>query len=72
MRKFSRTVDAYLTQLAEPRDPSDFEPDLVALAKTGARIALDPVLAADRLRILVETNGGSIVEAPDPARIERA
>jgi Xaa-Pro aminopeptidase len=71
-RKFSRTVEAYLTQLAEPRAPADFEPDLVALAKAGARIALDPVLAADRLRMLVADNGGSVVEAPDPARIPRA
>ena len=71
-RKFSRTVEAYLTQLADLREPADFEPDLVALAKTGARIALDPVLAADRLRTLVEANGGGVVEVSDPARIPRA
>ncbi len=71
-RKFSRTVEAYLTQLAEPREPGDFEPDLVALAKSGAKIALDPALAAEKLRMLVADNGGSVVEAPDPARIPRA
>ena len=71
-RKFSRTVEAYLTQLAEPREPAGFEPDLAALARSGARIAMDPTLAAERLRMLVADNGGNVVEAADPARIPRA
>ncbi|RVA85748.1 aminopeptidase P family protein, partial [Mesorhizobium sp. M7A.F.Ca.US.006.04.2.1] len=49
-RKFSRQVAAYLTQLAEPHEPGEFEAAITALAKSGAKIALDPVLAADRLR----------------------
>ncbi|MDR7035076.1 aminopeptidase P family protein [Mesorhizobium sp. BE184] len=71
-RKFSRTVNAYLTQLAEPHEPADFEPAVVKLAKGGAKIALDPALAAEKLRMLVEENGGTVVAAPDPARIPRA
>lgn len=71
-RKFSRQVAAYLTQLAEPHEPGEFEAAIVALAKSGAKIALDPVLAADRLRMLVEDNGGEVIAAPDPARIPRA
>lgn len=71
-RKFSRQVEAYLTQLAEPHEPGEFEAAIVALAKGGAKIALDPVLAADRLRMLVEDNGGTVVAAADPARIPRA
>ncbi|WP_095086976.1 aminopeptidase P family protein [Mesorhizobium sophorae] len=71
-RKFSRQVEAYLTQLAEPHEPSEFEAAIVALAKGGAKIALDPVLAADRLRMLLEDNGGTVVAAADPARIPRA
>ncbi|ANN58537.1 aminopeptidase P family protein [Mesorhizobium loti] len=71
-RKFSRQVAAYLTQLADPHEPGEFEAAIAALAKGGAKIALDPVLAADRLRILVEDNGGTVVAAPDPARIPRA
>ena len=71
-RKFSRTVEAYLTQLADLRAPDDFEPDLTALARDGAKIALDPALAAEKLRMLVADNGGSVVEAADPARIPRA
>ncbi|MDX8538294.1 MULTISPECIES: aminopeptidase P family protein [Mesorhizobium] len=71
-RKFPRMVAAYLTQLANLHEPGEFEAAVVALAKGGARIALDPVLAAERLRMLVEDNGGSVVSAPDPARIPRA
>ncbi|RWA65778.1 aminopeptidase P family protein [Mesorhizobium sp.] len=71
-RKFPRMVAAYLTQLADLHEPGEFEAAVVALAKGGARIALDPVLAAERLRMLVEDNGGSVLSAPDPARIPRA
>ncbi|THF59587.1 aminopeptidase P family protein [Ollibium composti] len=71
-KKFSRTVAAYLTQLADLHEPADFEPAVAALAKVGARIALDPALAAEKLRALIADNGGTVVEAPDPARIPRA
>ncbi len=71
-RKFSRTVAAYLTQLADLQEPGKFAAAVVALAKGGAKIALDPVLAAEKLRMLVEDNGGTVVAAPDPARIPRA
>ena len=71
-RKFPRQVAAYLTQLADPHDPGEFEAAIVDLAKSGAKIALDPVLAADRLRMLTEDNGGTVVLAADPARIPRA
>jgi Xaa-Pro aminopeptidase len=71
-RKFSREVEAYLTQFADLRGPGAFESSIASLAKAGGRIALDPMLAADRLRMLVEDNGGTVVAAPDPARIPRA
>src|SRR6185295_13820960 len=71
-RKFSRTVAAYLTQLADLHDPGEFEAAIIELAKGGAKIALDPVLAAEKLRMLVEDNGGTVVLAADPARIPRA
>jgi Xaa-Pro aminopeptidase len=70
--KFSREVEAYLTQLAEPHQPGEFEPAIAELAGKGACIALDPVLAAEKLRMLVEANGGTVVAAADPARIPRA
>jgi Xaa-Pro aminopeptidase len=71
-RKFSREVAAYLTQLADLHEPGEFEAAIAGLARDGARIALDPVLAADRLRMLAEGNGGKVVAAPDPARLPRA
>ncbi|AZO12227.1 MULTISPECIES: aminopeptidase P family protein [unclassified Mesorhizobium] len=71
-RKFSRMVAAYLTQLADLHDPGEFETAVAALAGDGARVALDPVLAAEKLKMLVEDNGGTVVSAPDPARIPRA
>ncbi|ESZ63265.1 X-Pro aminopeptidase [Mesorhizobium sp. L103C119B0] len=71
-RKFSRTVAAYLTQLADLHEPGEFEAAVAALANGGAKIALDPVLAAEKLRMLVEDNGGAFVSAADPARIPRA
>ena len=71
-RKFPRQVAAYLTQLADLHDPDEFEAAIVELAKGGARIALDPALAADKLRMLAEDNGGTVVLAADPARIPRA
>ncbi|ESX45326.1 aminopeptidase P family protein [Mesorhizobium sp. C416B] len=71
-RKFSRTVAAYLTQLADLHEPGEFEAAVAALAKGGAKIGLDPVLAAEKLKMLVEDNGGAFVSAADPARIPRA
>jgi Xaa-Pro aminopeptidase len=71
-RKFPRQVAAYLTQLADLHDPGEFETAIVDLAKGGAKIALDPVLAAEKLRMLVEDNGGKVVLTADPARIPRA
>lgn len=71
-RKFSREVAAYLTQLTGLAEPDAFEPAVAALATSGAKIALDPILAADKLRMLVEENGGIVIAATDPARIPRA
>ncbi|TAN10458.1 MAG: aminopeptidase P family protein, partial [Rhizobiaceae bacterium] len=71
-RKLSIEVKAYLTQLADLFQPDRLEPELVALAKSGAAIGLDPVLAADRLRQLVEENGGKYIALSDPARLPRA
>ncbi|WP_274628357.1 aminopeptidase P family protein [Arvimicrobium flavum] len=71
-RKLPIEPEAYLTQLCDLRAPGDLEPALAALARGGARISLDPVLAAEKLRMIVVDNGGTVVEAPDPARIPRA
>jgi Xaa-Pro aminopeptidase len=71
-RKLSAEVRSYLDMLAELRQPGELEETLAMIAKSGARMALDPALAADRLRRLIEEAGGPVVEAADPARIPRA
>lgn len=71
-RKLAVKTEAYLTQLSDLHPPSQLEAAVLALAKDGAKVSLDPVLAADRLRILVEENGGTVVAAQDPARLPRA
>ncbi|QPC88189.1 M24 family metallopeptidase [Mesorhizobium sp. NBSH29] len=71
-RKLGRETEAYLTQLADLHAPSELDDALVAIAKAGGRVALDPALAAERLRMVVEDNGGTVVSATDPARLPRA
>ncbi len=71
-RKLPRETEAYLTQLTDLYQPGALENELRKLAKSGAKIALDPALAADRLRMLMEENGGTIVSTADPTRLPRA
>ncbi|MBL8575869.1 MAG: aminopeptidase P family protein [Mesorhizobium sp.] len=71
-RKLPIRTEAYLTQLADLRAPSALESEIAALAKNDAKIALDPVLAAERLRVLIAEDGGTVIKAADPARIPRA
>ena len=71
-RKLKIEPEAYLTQLADLRAPSALEKEIVALAGKGATIALDPALAAEKLRALIEDNGGKVVSLADPARLPRA
>ena len=71
-RKLSIETRAYLTQLCDLRAPEALEAEIAALAKSGAKVALDPVLAAEKLKLLIEENGGTVVSAADPARIPRA
>jgi Xaa-Pro aminopeptidase len=71
-RKLSIEVRAYLTQLASLNPPAALDEKLAEWARSGAKIALDPALAAEKLRMIVEENGGEVVSAPDPARLPRA
>jgi len=71
-RKLAIEPRAYLTQLAKLSAPSDLEGHLSALAAKGEAILLDPILAAEKLRLIVTSAGGSVIEGKDPARIPRA
>lgn len=70
--KLTIETDAYLTQLATLLEPQALEGRLAGLATAGGRIALDPALAAEKLRAIVEENGGTVVRLADPARLPRA
>ncbi|MEO4000134.1 aminopeptidase P family protein [Mesorhizobium sp. CAU 1732] len=70
--KLTIETDAYLTQLADICDPATLEQELANLASNGAKVAIDPAISADRLRMIVEDNGGTVLGLPDPARLPRA
>jgi Xaa-Pro aminopeptidase len=70
-RKLSIKTEAYLNQLATLAEPSFLEQALVEFSK-GKTIALDPALAGDKFRMIVESAGGTVVELQDPARLPRA
>ena len=71
-RKLPIKTEAYLTQLSDLKAPSELGAELARIAKGGAKISLDPMLAAEKLRMIVEQNGGKVVAAMDPARLPRA
>jgi Xaa-Pro aminopeptidase len=71
-RKLPIETEAYLTQLSTLRPPSALEADVASLGAQGKAVMLDPALAAEKLRLVVEAAGGRIVEGTDPARLPRA
>ena len=71
-RKLNIEARAYLTQLADLRAPTDLDTELGRLAAAGTRIGLDPLLAAQHLKTIVEANGGTVVKLADPTRLPRA
>ena len=70
--KLTIETEAYLTQLADLYPPTSIEAELGRLAAGGARVALDPALAAEKFRMIVEQHGGTVVQAPEPTRLPRA
>lgn len=71
-RKLAIEPRAYLTQLAKISPPSSLEEALQTRAKNKQSILLDPALAAEKLRLIVDAAGGTIIEGRDPARLPRA
>ncbi len=70
-RKLPMKTEAYLTQLATLAPPSSLEDTIAEFAK-GKAIALDPALAGDKFRSIVEDAGGAVIELQDPCRLPRA
>ncbi|MGN8022399.1 aminopeptidase P family protein [Phyllobacterium sp. 22229] len=71
-RKLPIETEAYLTQLSALRPPSALEADVASLGAQGKAVMLDPALAAEKLRLVIEAAGGRVVEGTDPARLPRA
>ncbi|PYE90141.1 aminopeptidase P family protein [Phyllobacterium leguminum] len=71
-RKLPIETEAYLTQLAKLRSPGSLEDYLRSCGAEGDAILLDPALAAEKLRMIVEDAGGRVIEGTDPARLPRA
>ncbi|MBO6902465.1 MAG: aminopeptidase P family protein [Rhizobiaceae bacterium] len=71
-RKLDRQSRAHLEPLADLRPPHALEDDLRTLSEPGPAVALDPALAAEKLRLVTEQAGGQVVPMPDPARLPRA
>ncbi len=70
-RKMTMETEAYLAELAQLRPPSRIDEELAAISN-GKKIAIDPTVTADQIRMLVEENGGAIVKMDDPAGLDRA
>lgn len=71
-RKLPMKVEAYLTQLCDLHPPSALEQTVSDLSATGGKVGLDEVLAAEKLRMLVEDAGGEVIPMSDPASLARA
>ncbi len=71
-RKLHGEAHQHVEALAKLRPPHALDEDLRGRSADGRKVALDPSLAAEQLRLAVEDAGGEVVEAPDPARLPRA
>jgi Xaa-Pro aminopeptidase len=71
-RKLSNLARDHLEQSADVRDPDALAPTLMALAKSGASIALDSATAADALSRLIASAGGKPVRGSDPVTLLKA
>lgn len=71
-RKLSNLSRDHLEHSADVRDPDALTPTLMALAKSGAAIALDNATAADALSRLISVAGGKPLRGSDPIALLKA
>jgi Xaa-Pro aminopeptidase len=71
-RKLSNLTRDHLEQSADVCEPDALTPTLMALAKSGAAIALDNATAADALGRLITSAGGKPVRGSDPVALLKA
>jgi Xaa-Pro aminopeptidase len=72
LRKLSNATRDHLERSADVREPDALAPELAALAKSGASIALDSATAADALSRLINAAGGKAVRGSDPVALLKA
>ncbi|WP_256806041.1 aminopeptidase P family protein [Bradyrhizobium sp. Bra64] len=71
-RKLSNLTRDHIEQSADVREPDAMAPTLMALARSGAAIALDNATAADALSRLIAGAGGKPVRGNDPIALLKA
>ncbi len=71
-RKLSNLTRDHLEQSADVREPEALTPRLMALARSGAAIALDGATAADALSRLIAGGGGKPLRGSDPVALLKA
>jgi Xaa-Pro aminopeptidase len=71
-RKLTNLTRDHLEQSADVRDPDALAPELTALARSGAAIALDSATAADALSRLIAGAGGKPLRGSDPVSLLKA
>lgn len=71
-RKLGKDEELYLQAFCRLVEPQKFEESVRALASEPKPVLLDAQLAAEKLRLLIENAGGTIIEGADPARLPRA
>lgn len=71
-RKTGIEEEAYLTQMARIAPPSAFEERVSALAASGVTLMIDPDQAPFAIAERIRRDGGTVLEADDPARLPRA
>jgi Xaa-Pro aminopeptidase len=71
-RKLANLTRDHLEQSADVRGPDALTPTLMALAKSGAAIALDNATAAEALSRLITSAGGKPVRGNDPVTLLKA
>jgi Xaa-Pro aminopeptidase len=71
-RKLDNDVRHRLEELAEVREPAEFDRDLAALGKAGRNVRLDQATAADALARLITNHGGKVSRGADPIALMKA
>lgn len=71
-RKLDIECKAYLTQLARLCPPSEFEDELIALAKINAKVRIDPHSTSHAVSMMIADNGGEVIKTDDPVSLPRA